>query len=78
MQASSEEGSPRSKGVSPESAKKKYQRKKYNAPEIGDFTVYLAKYLIRMSEEHPNLSKKAIAKYLAKEWQAMDPQERAK
>ena len=75
------EGSPVSKTTSPQNAKKKFQRKKYIASAQnlrGDFKVYLAKYIDRISEEHPELSKKAVEKYLAKEWREMDDQQKSK
>ncbi|KAJ9585197.1 hypothetical protein L9F63_003000, partial [Diploptera punctata] len=75
------DSSPRSKAASPQSAKKKYQRKRYNANNQnmrGDFKVYLKKYIDRVWEEHPELSKKAVEKYLAKEWLELDDQQKSK
>ncbi|PSN42109.1 hypothetical protein C0J52_02967 [Blattella germanica] len=57
---------------------KKVQRKKYTSSAKGDFKVYLSKYLDRVAEENPQLSTKAVEKYLAKEWQEMDVQQRSK
>jgi len=66
---------------SPQLKKKKQHRKKYSLGGqsfSGDFKAFLYKHIDRVTQEHPQLSIKAVEKYLAKEWNEMDDQQKSK
>ncbi|XP_021923850.1 histone-lysine N-methyltransferase NSD2 isoform X3 [Zootermopsis nevadensis] len=66
---------------SPQAKKKKRQLKKYSfrGNNFGaDFETFLCKHIHRVAQEHPELSTKAVEKYLAKEWSGMDEQQKSR
>jgi hypothetical protein len=61
--------------------KKKQQHKKYSfgSHNFGaDFEAFLYKNIDHVAQEHPELSTKAVEKYLAREWSKMDDEEKSK
>lgn len=66
--------------ISSPQVKKKQQHKKYSLDPFhfdADFEAFVCANIDHVTREHPELSTKAVEKYLAKEWNEMDDQQKS-